>query len=102
MILDKIWFELNMIFCLRRKYVIIEYKGLSKKHAYELNANVSYDYDLMSNLKLTPALNVKYNGELNKLYENVYSISDNALVLKNNVILKPNTKLTYNFDKFTI
>lgn len=86
---------------LRENISSLEYKGLSKKHAYELNANVSYDYDLMSNLKLTPALNVKYNGELNKLYENVYGISDNALVLKNNVILKPNTKLTYSFDKFT-
>lgn len=47
----------------------------------------------MSNLKLTPALNVKYNGELNKLYENVYGISDNGISIKNNVILKTKYKI---------
>lgn len=79
----------------------IKYKGLSKKHSFELDSNSSYAIDLTNGFELTPAFNLNYKFNVNNVYDILIDENGLALLKTNTFTVKPNAKLAYKFDKFT-
>lgn len=79
----------------------IKYSTKSNKHSFSLDSNVSYDVDLTNGFELTPAFNLNYKGEVEKLSDSLVGVDGIAKLTKHIITVKPNAKLSYKYDKLT-